>query len=351
MHFLRLGEEDKRSEQEIFFGYLQWTREALMRFPFSIVLWITNQLEIDISKRSPDFWSWRKGVFRFISKKTTTVKVEEISDLKLEISDRELLQLSDSDQYSVPLEDWQELVQKIERMKGEKNPSLITFYNKLGTTYKNRVEKGEALDYQTEQDQAVKYFLKSLNLSQELREKKGVEYLISITNLGSLYESRGELSQAEPLYQEALALRKDFYGDDNLEVATSLNDLAGLYHSQARYEEAEKLYLEALNIQERSLKPNDPTIANTLNYLAGTYHAQGNYEEAEKLYRDALQRQDKVLGDKKSNLANFKSNLALLYYEQGCYDEAENLFKDVLNLKKSLLVVITVRNSNAITKR
>jgi hypothetical protein len=56
-----------RSEQEVFFGYLQWTREALQELPFAIVLWVTPELEISISKRAPDFWAWRKGVFRFDS--------------------------------------------------------------------------------------------------------------------------------------------------------------------------------------------------------------------------------------------------------------------------------------------
>jgi hypothetical protein len=59
--------EEVRSEQEVFFGYLQWTRETLREFPLAIVLWITPELEISISKRAPDFWAWRKGVFRFNS--------------------------------------------------------------------------------------------------------------------------------------------------------------------------------------------------------------------------------------------------------------------------------------------
>lgn len=58
-------DDEERSEREVFFGYLQWTREALKHLGFPIVLWITPELENLISKRSPDFWAWRKGVFRF----------------------------------------------------------------------------------------------------------------------------------------------------------------------------------------------------------------------------------------------------------------------------------------------
>src|SRR5919199_1261742 len=77
---LKLGAE--RSEQEIFFGYLQWTREALREFPYSIVVWITHQIERSLSKQAPDFWSWRKGVFRFWSRKKATLPRREIAPFR-----------------------------------------------------------------------------------------------------------------------------------------------------------------------------------------------------------------------------------------------------------------------------
>lgn len=57
------GEE--RSEQEIFLGFLQWTREALREFKFAIVLWVTPQVGRAIADKAPDFHHWCKGVFRF----------------------------------------------------------------------------------------------------------------------------------------------------------------------------------------------------------------------------------------------------------------------------------------------
>jgi hypothetical protein len=49
-----------------FFGYLQWTREGLMEFKFPIVLWVTREVFVQMMKRSPDFYSWRKGTFHFV---------------------------------------------------------------------------------------------------------------------------------------------------------------------------------------------------------------------------------------------------------------------------------------------
>ncbi|MEM8503457.1 MAG: hypothetical protein AAF716_09920 [Cyanobacteria bacterium P01_D01_bin.1] len=60
---LRSGTE--RSQQETFFGYLQWTREGLQDFPFAIVLWVTDDMQKQLIQRAPDFWSWRREVVRF----------------------------------------------------------------------------------------------------------------------------------------------------------------------------------------------------------------------------------------------------------------------------------------------
>jgi hypothetical protein len=54
-----------QSQQERFFGYLQWTREALRQFSFPVVLWMTGPVLIQLARQAPDFWSWRGGVFWF----------------------------------------------------------------------------------------------------------------------------------------------------------------------------------------------------------------------------------------------------------------------------------------------
>lgn len=57
------GQNDRSLDK--FFGYLQWTREALRRLKVPIVLWIPAHIYQELADRSPDFWSWRNGVFQF----------------------------------------------------------------------------------------------------------------------------------------------------------------------------------------------------------------------------------------------------------------------------------------------
>jgi hypothetical protein len=64
----RYGREDIiRTDQEMFFSSLQWTREGLREFHFPIIIWVTKALYDRMVQEAPDFWSWRKGVFFFRS--------------------------------------------------------------------------------------------------------------------------------------------------------------------------------------------------------------------------------------------------------------------------------------------
>jgi len=74
------GKYQESSNLDIFLGYLQWTRENFRNFPYSIVLWTTSYIAHDLEKKAPDFWAWRKGVFRF------AVIDQKLSDKQLSVS-------------------------------------------------------------------------------------------------------------------------------------------------------------------------------------------------------------------------------------------------------------------------
>jgi hypothetical protein len=50
-----------------FFGYLQWTREAFRQLKLPIILYLPSRIANELAKKSPDFWGWRNGVFKFQS--------------------------------------------------------------------------------------------------------------------------------------------------------------------------------------------------------------------------------------------------------------------------------------------
>jgi len=327
---LKLGEE--RSEQEIFFGYLQWTREGMREFPFPIVIWLTQQIQASLSKKGLDFWSWRKGVFRFVSRITNAVYKGEIANLLFTPEAQKFIGTDEDDTAIIPLEDLQELIRKIEQQRGDKDPSLAALYFRMARIYERRLDQGGSQDYQKEQVLAIQYLSKAIELQKEFGLDE--DLASSLNNLAGLYSSQGRYEEAEPLYEQALELSQRLLGENHPDVATSLNNLAYLYSSQGRYEEAEPLYEQALELRQRNLGENHPDVARSLNNLAGLYSSQGRYEEAEPLYEQALELMKRLLGENHPDVAISLNNLAYLYDSQGRYEEAEPLYEQALELRQ-----------------
>jgi tetratricopeptide (TPR) repeat protein len=333
LYFLKLGEA--RSEQEKFFGYLQWTREALRRFPFSIVLWVTNPILENLIKKAPDFWSWRSGVFRFLSQKTNLVSNQEHETIRFPFSDIELASADDNSDnpYFLPIEDLQQLIQKLES-QGAKNSRWATLYSRLGDIYKRRLDCGEAQDSQLEQDLGIQYYYKAAELQRELG--LDTELLINLSHLAELYYSQKRYHEAEQLFQQVLELTKRLLGEDHPDVATSLSRLASLYYTQGRYGAAEPLYQQALELRKRLLGNEHPSVIISLNELALLYQCQGRNQEAESLYQQALELTKHLQGEEYPSVAVTLSNLAGFYHSIGRYREAIPLYEQALEVCERL---------------
>ena len=337
--FLKFGDdsEETKSQQEKFFGYLQWTREALRQFPFTIVLWVTAQIQKELAKKAPDFWSWRKGVFRFQSTTKAALSSRDVSEMLPFIKPRLFSESDDPDDFLLPLADLQQLITQTEQERGLKDPSLSSLYASMGKLYKNRTERGECQDYLQEQALAIEYFQKAIDLQQELG--KQLELADSLNNLGSLYDFQGRYEEAEPLLLQALEMRKRILGENHADVATSLNNLAGLYKSQGRYEQAEPFLVQALEMRKRIFRENHPHVATSLNNLAYLYYFQGRYEEVEPLLVQALEIFKRIFGENHLHVASSLNNLALLYKSQGRYEQSEPFLVQALEMTKRVLGV------------
>jgi len=297
--------EGERSPVDKFLGYLQWTREGMRQFDFPIVIWVTEHIHNEISRKAQDFYSWRQGVFFF----------ESIQEETIEPIDMEPIDLPDpeSDDLDLPID---ELLVYIAQRKaaGQEDASLATFYTLLARAYRRDNQIAQAISTW----QKAIALQEKLNLSLELAH--------SLNELGFLYYYQGKYNKAEPLYLRSLEIRERELGVDHPNVAISLNNLAELYQSQGKYGEAETLYLRSLEIMERELGLEHPNVATSLNNLAYLYKSQGKCSEAEHLYRRSLEIRERKLGAEHPAVAISLNNLAGLYDSQGKYSKAEPLY-------------------------
>jgi tetratricopeptide (TPR) repeat protein len=146
-----------KSQQDEFFFSLQWTRESLLEFQCPIILWLTESMATKLAQQSPDFWSWRAGLFEFQS---TTEYSDSIDDLETTNS----------------ITEYQEIVSKLEH-QNSRSPLLISFYNKIGEDYQNNGDL----------EQSLKYYRLAFELAEDNQDKQGKE--LSLENLRKIRKS------------------------------------------------------------------------------------------------------------------------------------------------------------------
>ena len=322
-----LGSFNQNESLKKFFGYLQWTREALRELKMPIILWIPSRIYDQIPKQAPDFWSWRNGVFHF---------QPELSLVQGNFSiNQSLGNIKDNQEGSVfsPEQLEASLAEAIQQWGADSSKTEV-LYSQLGTLYAERVESAKSTNRQKELILAQEYLEKAIVLQTKFQKLEALA--TSLNNLAFLYKSQGKYSEAEPLYLDALEMRRRLFTGDHPNVATSLNNLAVLYYSQGKYSEAEPLYLDALEMTKRLFTGDHPDVAQSLNNLAGLYHSQGRYSEAEPLYLDALKMRRRLFTNDHPDVASSLNNLALLYHNQGKYSEAEPLLLDALEMRRRL---------------
>jgi tetratricopeptide (TPR) repeat protein len=154
-------------------------------------------------------------------------------------------------------------------------------------------------------------------------------FIISLNNLGELYQSQGKYADAEPYRQRALELMEQQLGPEHPLVVEGLDNLAKLYWLQGKHSAAEPLAKKLLTIVEKLAGPEHPNTAQVLNNLAEVYKAQGRYAEADNAHKHALAIRENALGES-PEVAQSLTNLAELYRAQGKYSEAEPLYKRAL---------------------
>ncbi|BBH39497.1 G-protein-signaling modulator 2 [Microcystis viridis NIES-102] len=319
----------EKSELDKFFGYLQWTREGLREFPYSIVLWVTNTVEVNLRKKSPDFWSWRKGVFRFISPPSNFLPSQEFLPILQSFDEITI----DKDIPSISKEDLLELIEQIEVNKGKKEPRLASLYASLAKIYNLRLlYRSPLVDYRQEQQLAIEYYQKAIDLQKELNLE--LDLVASLDSLAGIYYFLGEYQKAIEFYQQSLAIFQKI--EDPSREANSYNNLGTVYDSLGEYQKAIEFYQQSLAIK-REIGDRGGE-ANSYNNLGAVYYSLGEYQKAIKFHQQSLAITREI--DDRGGEAKSYGNLGNVYYSLGEYQKAIEFYQQSLEIFQEMGYII-----------
>lgn len=234
---VKMREEEDQSDLDKFFGYLQWTREGLREFRYPIVLWVTAQILREMSRRAPDFWSWRKAVLRFASEEAESIAVRE-GERQTESPQPQL-----NEEFLPPLEELLSEIQQLETTS-PKSANLATLYDKLGQVYANRIARGEATHLEQERQQANDAFQNAIYRYQVLNNQPDLVDVLQ--RFGNFLLAQSCYKEAITAYQQSLEMAREI--GDRHGAACSLHSLGNAYKSLGQYDRAIELYQQSLEV-------------------------------------------------------------------------------------------------------
>jgi CHAT domain-containing protein/Tfp pilus assembly protein PilF len=152
----------------------------------------------------------------------------------------------------------------------------------------------------------------------------------TLSKIGEVYSSLGEMQKALEQYNEALPISRAI-GDRRRE-ATTLNSIGLVYDSLGETQKALEQYNEALPIS-RAIGDRRGE-ANILNSIGMFYDSVGETQKALEKYNEALPI-SRAVGDRRAE-ANILSNTGWVYSSQGEMQKALEKYNEALPLKRAV---------------
>jgi tetratricopeptide (TPR) repeat protein len=358
---VKFNPQDEQSELDKFFGYLQWTREGLREFPYPIVLWVTERIFLEMRRRAPDFWSWRKATLRFVDESPQTSAISLVANPSQPRPDH-----SETE----PLPPLTELQAEIAELtaKDANASGLAPLYDRLGQVYAQRISQGQAHNLEQDRDDTIAAFEQAIARYQTQNNpaaemwtlnrlgdffhsqsryaeaiachEKSLEIARSISdrdceaaslcNLGITYVFIGQYQQAIDFYQQSLEIFRQI-GDRQGE-ATSIGNLGIVYDSLKQYQRAIDLQQQSLEIsREIGDRQGEAT---SIGSLGGAYRSLGQYQRVIALEQQSLEIFREIGG--RHYEATSLLNLGITYDHLGQYQRAIDFYQQSLEIFREI---------------
>lgn len=161
----------------------------------------------------------------------------------------------------------------------------------------------------------------------------------SLTNLGVLYNSRGQFDKAEPLFERAVNIKQKALGPFNVEVFDSAARLCQFYIKRKKYEKADPICQKITQFGEMQIRELT-NMDNSFKHLQNYYSHHKEQEKARALVLQAEQITHSKAIDSSLELAVLLDQVADSYMTRRTGQdkpESEKLYKQSLALRERSL--------------
>jgi tetratricopeptide (TPR) repeat protein len=188
-----------------------------------------------------------------------------------------------------------------------------------------------------EYHEAIRFYEKSLEISQKSLPPNHPHLASSYNNIGAVYFNMGDYPKALSSHEKALAIKQQSLPPNHPDLATSYNNIGALYDSICAYPKALSSYEKALAIKQQSLPPNHPDLASSYLGIGNVYQNMGDYPKALSYYEKALAIQQQSLPPNHPDLASSYLGIGYVYQNMGDYPKALSYYEKALAIQQQSL--------------
>ena len=225
----------------------------------------------------------------------------------------------------------------------EINQEILAFYRENFTpnhaiTLRMLTNIGTAYDSAGDLEKGGTYLLEALEGYRNAFGAESIRSTDAIANLAVHYADLGDYKEAESMTRMGIAIEEAHYGRVHPTVAGSIGTLANVLMKQDKFEEAEPLALEALEIRKEKLDPGNPEIGISLDSVARIFAHKQDYDQAEAFFKEAIVIFENSITKEHPYTTSSMTNLSRVYFKKGVYEEALAQAREVLHIREDILV-------------
>jgi signal transduction histidine kinase len=195
--------------------------------------------------------------------------------------------------------------------------------------YKALLNRGRALQTSSLFDESVEWYLKSLELAENLDDPSMI--VSSLTNLGSVYWYLGDNKKAKEYYEKSLSIceeENDFLG----QMASNLGNLGLIYRSEGNDEKALESYLKSNAIfQQLDEKLH---VAINMQNIGVLYESREDWENAMKNFKESNRISSAI--EDQIGIALTTINIAIIEAKSKNYKQSLFLFDSAISYSSSI---------------